>query len=95
VTCVLAATDVMAVGATAALRDAGIRAGEDVAVSGFDDISTLRDVTPALTTVRLPLEDIGARALRLALADRAEQPRLERVHGTVVLRASTPRPAPR
>ncbi len=39
--------DVMAVGAMAAAREAGLRVPEDVAVAGFDDIVTLRDVTPA------------------------------------------------
>ena len=67
---VFAVNDVMAVGATAALRDQGYRVPEDMAVAGFDDISTLRDVRPALTTVRLPLEEMGRRALELALDGR-------------------------
>ncbi len=44
---VFAVNDVMAVGAMAAAREAGLRVPEDVAVAGFDDIVTLRDVTPA------------------------------------------------
>ena len=58
---IFAVNDVMAVGATAALRDNGYRVPADMAVAGFDDIPTLRDVRPALTTVRLPLVDIGRR----------------------------------
>ena len=85
---VFAANDVMAVGALSAIRDGGLVPGVDVAVAGFDDIPTVRDVTPALTTVRVPLEEIGRRALRLALgdADAAADP----VHTEVVLRESTP-----
>ena len=86
---VFAANDVMAVGALSAIRDAGLTPGADVAVAGFDDIPTVRDVTPALTTVRMPLEEIGHRALRLALGD-ADATDDEPVHTEVVLRESTP-----
>lgn len=64
---VFCVNDVMAVGAVAAARDAGIRVGVDVGVAGFDDIATLRDLSPALTTVALPLHRIGELATRLAL----------------------------
>jgi LacI family transcriptional regulator len=84
--CVFAVTDVMAVGALAAIREQGLEPGADVAVAGFDDVRMLADIVPGLTTVRLPLEDIGVRAVRLALGA-AES---AAVSGTVVLRASTP-----
>lgn len=86
-TCVFAVNDVMAVGALAAYRERGIRVPGDVSVAGFDDIATLRDHTPALTTVRLPLADMGARALELALAE-AGKPVVEHVRAEVVLRES-------
>jgi LacI family transcriptional regulator len=89
-TCVFAVNDVMAVGAMAALRDRGVALPSGMAVAGFDDIATLRDVTPALTTVRLPLEELGADALEMVLQEPAEQPRVRRVRGEVVLRESTP-----
>ncbi|WP_340697432.1 LacI family DNA-binding transcriptional regulator [Cellulosimicrobium funkei] len=88
---VFAVNDVMAVGAMAAAREAGLRVPEDVAVAGFDDIVTLRDVTPGLTTVRIPLTEVGEQALRLALApDDDDAPRRVAVACTVVLRESTP-----
>ena len=87
--CVVAANDVMAVGAMAALREAGLRVPRDAAVAGFDDIPTLRDVTPALTTVRLPLAEIGARAFDLVDSPAGDR-RVEHVRGTVLLRDSTP-----
>ena len=49
---VFCASDVMAIGAMAAIAEAGLRIPEDVAVVGFDDIDYSRLVTPALTTVR-------------------------------------------
>ena len=95
--CVFAVSDIMAVGALARLRAAGIDAPGDIALAGFDDIPTLRDVYPPLTTVRLPLKQLGETVARLVLGDDAPQPRVVPVHGEVVLRDSTlPRPpAPR
>jgi LacI family transcriptional regulator len=92
--CVFAASDIMAVGALARLRAAGIDVPGDIALAGFDDISTLRDVYPPLTTVRLPLKRLGEIAARLVLRDDApRQPRVVPVPGEVVLRDSTrPRP---
>jgi LacI family transcriptional regulator len=92
--CVFAVSDIMAVGALARLRAAGIDVPGDVALAGFDDISTLRDVYPPLTTVRLPLKRLGEIAARLVLSDEApRRPRVVPVPGEVVLRESTrPRP---
>lgn len=87
--CVFAVNDVMAVGAMAALREQGYQVGRDVALAGFDGIPTLRDVEPPLTTVRLPLVDIGRAAVRLALAD-GREPAAAPIRGDVVVQASTP-----
>lgn len=89
---VLAVNDVMAVGAMAAARDLGRRVPRDIGVAGFGGIPTLRDVTPALTTVRIPLVDVGVAATELALDRTAERPRLVHVEGAVVLGESTPGP---
>ncbi|MBB3223287.1 LacI family DNA-binding transcriptional regulator [Pseudoduganella umbonata] len=62
-----AANDMMAIGARLALQDAGVDVPGDIALAGFDDIPVARYVTPALTTVRVPIAGMGARALdRLA-----------------------------
>jgi LacI family transcriptional regulator len=92
--CVFAVSDVMAVGALARLRAAGIAVPEDIAVAGFDDILTLRDVTPPLTTVRLPLKQMGEMAANLVLTDAGPgRPRVVPVPGEVIMRDSTlPRP---
>lgn len=87
---VFAVNDVMAVGAMAAARDAGREVGVDLAVAGFDDIVTLRDVSPGLTTVRLPLDELGAKAIELALAGPGAEASVIDVDGEVVVRASTP-----
>lgn len=87
---VFAVADVMALGALTAAREAGVSVPDDVGLAGFDDIATLQDVTPALTTVRIPMRDMGRQVTQLALA-RAEKGPLEiTATGEVVLRASTP-----
>ncbi len=92
--CVFAVNDVMAVGALARLRAEGVSAPGDIAVAGFDDILTLRDVYPPLTTVRLPLKRMGEMAANLVLSDTSpDGPRIVPVPGEVILRDSTlPRP---
>jgi LacI family transcriptional regulator len=90
-TCVFAVNDVMAVGAIAAFRDRGIDVPGDVSVAGFDDIATLRDLLPPLTTVRLPLDWIGTTVAEMALDPKADSPRVVKVEGDVILRASTRR----
>ncbi|MFF4016383.1 LacI family DNA-binding transcriptional regulator [Streptomyces sp. NPDC001843] len=92
-TAVFAATDMIATGVIQALREAGRRIPEDIAVAGYDDIPVARDVYPALTTVHVPQEELGRAAVRLAL-HRDELPDGQHlVLGThVVLRDSTRRP---
>jgi LacI family transcriptional regulator len=86
----------MALGALARLRAGGLLVPADIALAGFDDIATLRDVHPPLTTVRLPLKRMGemAASLVLSAADPAQHaPRVIPVPGEVILRDSTiPRP---
>ncbi|NUL43944.1 LacI family DNA-binding transcriptional regulator [Cellulosimicrobium funkei] len=83
---VIAANDVMALGAIAAFRDAGLAVPEDLRVAGFADIPFARNYSPRLTTVRLPLEGIGEMAAELALETGA--PRIIRVVGEVIRRES-------
>jgi LacI family transcriptional regulator len=92
-TCVFAVNDVMAVGALAALRHNGISVPGQLSLAGFDDIPTLRDFVPALTTVRLPLEFMGEQATRLALEDSSGTPKSVHIGGEVILRDSTVEPA--
>jgi len=56
---VFVASDLMAHGAVGALRKSGRRVPEDVAVVGFDDTEVARYADPPLTTVHLPIPDIG------------------------------------
>lgn len=64
---VIAYNDLMATGFIAALRDQGIRVPEDVSVIGIDDIPLSSFVTPALSSIRLPRDEIGTLAARLLI----------------------------
>jgi LacI family transcriptional regulator len=90
-TCVFAVTDVMAIGALTALRENGLSVPGDVSMAGFDDIPIVRDLTPPLTTVSLPLERLGEQAMELALRENSTRRRILRVAGEVVIRESTGR----
>jgi LacI family transcriptional regulator len=63
-----------------------------MSVAGYDDIATLRDTVPALTTVRLPLEEMGGQAARLVLApDPGSGTRPITASGEIIIRESTRR----
>src|SRR5215469_15658908 len=59
-TALFAYNDLSAIGALRALRDSGFRVPEDVSVVGFDDINSAAFQIPSLTTVRQPLDKMGA-----------------------------------
>ncbi|MBL0885947.1 LacI family transcriptional regulator [Myceligenerans sp. I2] len=84
---ILAGNDLLAIGALHALRDAGLEAPRDVALSGVDDIPIARDLTPSLTTVSLPFDDAGRAALALAL-DTSNRSDIH-LDSTIVVREST------
>ena len=64
-TAIFAFNDNMAIGAMQAARARGLRVPEDLSIVGFDDIELAAIVTPALTTVRQPLAEMGRMAVSL------------------------------
>ena len=90
---VFVASDVVAFGAMAAIREAGLRVPDDISVVGFDDIALAAFFDPPLTTVRLPAYDLGL-AAGMALLDRvAGRPVPDRtlLPTELIVRASTTR----
>lgn len=67
VTAVAAYNDTIAVGAMRAIREAGLRCPDDISVAGFNDLPMMAELTPALTTVRIPAHEFGYAAARLLL----------------------------
>jgi LacI family transcriptional regulator len=101
-TAVFASNDAMAIGCMGALAAAGLRVPEDVSLVGFDDIPVVSRFDPPLTTVSVPMAEIGAAGMRRLLAllepQRTSRPsgRLVNVHQTrLVVRGSTAPPTPR
>ena len=75
-TAVFCFNDISALGAMRAIMDAGLRVPEDMSVVGFDDIITAAYCKPSLTTVKQPLQEMGARAAQVLL-DRIANPSQE------------------
>jgi LacI family transcriptional regulator len=67
-TAVLCATDRLAVGALHALGHAGLRAGRDVSIIGYDNLPMATYTDPPLTTIEQPIERAGARLVEILLA---------------------------
>ncbi len=92
-TAIFAANDSMAIGALSALRQCGMAVPEEMAVAGFDDIPMARYMDPPLSSVHVPICELGARAVELLLHgithknDHAR--RRERVSTKLVIRRST------
>jgi DNA-binding LacI/PurR family transcriptional regulator len=73
-TAIVCATDVIAIGVLHAAQRDGLRVPADVSVTGFDDIPVAAVSVPALTTVRMPVADMVAAGVRMAVGDPVEGP---------------------
>jgi DNA-binding LacI/PurR family transcriptional regulator len=71
-TAILAPNDSAAIGIMQALRAKGLRIPDDVSVVGFDGTETSNLCTPRLTTIKVPLAEIGARAVKVLLQQMGE-----------------------
>lgn len=89
-TALFASNDSMAIGALRGLHDAGLRVPDDVALIGFDDIPTSRYVTPSLSTVHVPIQELGDHAMQslLAALDGEEAPSHRTLDTKLVCRES-------
>src|SRR5207302_269625 len=94
---VFVASDAMALGALRALREAGKRVPEDIAIAGFDDMPFAARTDPPLTTVRQPIQRMGALAAETLIdliGNPDPQPRRILLPTELVIRAScTPPPS--
>lgn len=60
---VFCSSDMMSVGAIQAIREAGLRVPDDIAIGSFDDMPNVQDIHPALTTIRQNLPEVGKTAV--------------------------------
>ena len=93
-TAIFAFNDNVAVGVIKAARSRGLRVPDDLSVVGFDDSEQAEIVTPALTTVRQPLAEMGRMAvsllLRLLENQRVDALRIELATKLVVRESTAP-----
>jgi LacI family transcriptional regulator len=92
-TCIVALNDAMALGALRVLRARGIAVPGELSIAGFDDIPATLDTFPTLSTVRLPMVEMGSLAVELALAPLSDELRVRYLPTEVVLRESTAPPS--
>ena len=95
---VLAFDDLTALGVVRGLVESGLRVPEDCSVMGFDDVLPAEVATPAMTTIRQPLREMGLEAAERVLqairngAGKAERARLHQTDPELVVRKSTAPP---
>ncbi|WP_371538199.1 LacI family transcriptional regulator [Streptomyces sp. NBC_01023] len=96
-TAVFAANVLSAVGALSAANDLGVSVPDDVSLVGLHDVFVANFLQPRLTVVRLPLFELGARAVTLLLKQLQNEPAqhesIEDPAPVMVIRASTAPPA--
>jgi LacI family transcriptional regulator len=68
-TAIVCGSDLLAMGAMRTIKDRGLSVPQDVAVAGFDDFDVSRNVSPALTTVRVPAWEMGYAAADVLISD--------------------------
>jgi DNA-binding LacI/PurR family transcriptional regulator len=88
-TAIFAANDLMALGAIYAIQDAGLSVPEDVAVVGYDNRNFTKTVRPRITTVSMPVIEMGGVAAELLLKHIAEGRKEEeeiKVRGQLIIR---------
>lgn len=91
-TAVLAANDLVAIGAATALRQLGKRVPEDVSIIGYDNIRMAELYDPALTTIAQPVYDMGVTAMRAIIRrieDRSLGGTKRDFNPRLIIRAST------
>jgi LacI family transcriptional regulator len=92
-TAICAASDMLALGAIRRLAELGFDVPDDVSVSGFDDIHLAAAVAPSLSTVRLPLREMGRRGFEaVERLLRGEETEAALLPTEVVMRDSTAAP---
>jgi LacI family transcriptional regulator len=96
-TAILAANNFIAVGAFAALREAGLAVPADISLAGFDDLPAALTLDPFLTVVAQPAYEMGRRGAKLLLArlqgEGPEQPQEIVLPTELIVRRSTAMPA--
>lgn len=91
ITAIFCANDQLAIGAMRAARGAGLSIPADMSIVGFDDVDIVAELSPALTTVRQPIAEMGRAAAEILLA-KNDEPVHIKFEPTLTKRSSTAPP---
>jgi len=90
---VFATNDMMAIGAMTSIRQHGLSVPADISIVGFDDIELASEITPMLTTVRQPVDDLAKEAIKILIERmtgvRSGENQRVILSGNLILREST------
>ncbi len=92
---IFCANDLMAIGAIKAIHQLGMKVPDDIAVAGIDDNEISRLLEPQLTTVKMPLEEVGSAATDLlmkVIQEPDRPPEQIALQSKLIVRASTQNP---
>lgn len=91
ITAIVAANDLLGLGAYRAIRHRGLRVGSDIAVTGYNDVAMLDLLEPPMTAVRVGFRYMGAQAaeLMLHILSNDDVPSTTLLEPTLSIRAST------
>ncbi len=88
---IIACNDIVAISVYKVLHGKGIKVPEDIQIIGFDNISLSELLTPELTTIAQPIEEIGAKAARLIINKEEELNQQEFIYETKLIPRQTTR----
>jgi DNA-binding LacI/PurR family transcriptional regulator len=91
-TAVVCTTDLLAIGVLHGAAETGIRVPQDLSVTGFDDLPVSEHLVPGLTTLRMPIRDMVARAVGIAIGDIEVREAVQVMQPGLVVRDSTAAP---
>ncbi len=93
-TAIFATNDIMAIGCITRLRERGVAVPEQISVVGFDDVAAAQYVHPPLTTIRVPMKEMGAagvtQLLRMKKGEETVEPMHLLTHSLVVRASAAP-----
>lgn len=95
ITAIVACNDLMALGVMRAVQERGLQIGHDIAIGGYDDIPAAEHAVPSLTTISIPIYDIGEQLTDLLLKNVGGEPITEKgtlLTPTLVIRDSSGHP---
>lgn len=93
-TAIVCSTDQLAIGVLHGAATRGVRVPDQLSVTGFDDLPVSAFTVPALTTVRMPVRAMAARAVEIAIGGATDggTPSAEVMKPELIVRSSTGRP---